>query len=145
MLNGSICAQSGPIKLGKIDKKILENNVYEKDSSANAVILSDYGKAYFEFDTEGKKHFYYTRQVRIKILNKNGFDWADWEISLYIGKHGKEKLLKVKGYTYNLVDGKVEKTKLGNDIFEINYDKNHDLATFTFPKVREGGVIDLEY
>jgi hypothetical protein len=145
MLNGSICAQNGPIKLGKIDKKILENNVYEKDSSANAVILSDYGKAYFEFDTEGKKHFYYTRQVRIKILNKNGFDWADWEISLYIGKHGKEKLLKVKGYTYNLVDGKVEKTKLGNDIFEINYDKNHDLATFTFPKVREGSVIDLEY
>lgn len=143
--HGSINAQNGPIKLGKIDKEILENNVFKNDSSANAVILSDFGRAYFDFDAEGKTHFYYTRQVRIKILNKNGFDWADWEISLYLGKHEKEKLLKVKGFTYNLVDGNIEKTKLGNDIFETNYDKYHDIASFTFPKVKEGSVIDLEY
>ena len=161
-------AQDSPLKLGKIDKKVLEDNIIINDvkpaslenksgvgavgilkpvelNVANAIILSDYGHAYFEFDSQGELQFYFFRQVRVKILNKNGFDWANWEIPLYIGDNEKEKLIKVKGYTYNLVDEKVEKTKFENEIFKTNYDMHHQLAKFTFPKVKAGSVIDLEY
>ena len=44
LISSSFCyGQDGDVKLGKIDKKWLEMSVYEPDTSASAVILSDVG------------------------------------------------------------------------------------------------------
>ncbi len=52
---------------------------------------------------------------RVKIYNKEGFDWANDAIDLYKGS-GEDKLLGLKGFTYILDDnGKMGKVKLRND------------------------------
>jgi uncharacterized protein YfkK (UPF0435 family)/transglutaminase-like putative cysteine protease len=146
LFNLSAFAQKEPLKIGKIEKQLVESNSYEKDLSANAVILSDYGHGYFDFDQEGSLQYFFKRQVRVKILNKNGLDWADWKILLYKSdRFEDDKITNVKGYTYNIVNGAVERTKFDGDIFETNFDKNRNIATITLPKVKEGSVIDFEY
>jgi len=118
LTNLSAIAQKEPLKIGKIDKQLVESNSYEKDLSANAVILSDYGHGYFDFDQEGSLQYFFKRQVRVKILNKNGLDWADWKILLYKSDHNEDdKITSVKGFTYNIVNGEVERTKFDGNIF----------------------------
>jgi uncharacterized protein YjhX (UPF0386 family) len=92
------------VKLGKIDKKWLEMTTYELDSSANAVIIDDYGRIYYDF-SGGDINLVFKRVVRIKILTTKGLDWANWELELFKGRATKEKIVKLKGYTYNLENG----------------------------------------
>lgn len=146
LIVSSFSAWAGGVKLGKIDAKLLEMSVYEKDSSAVAVILDDYGRSYYDFESNvGTSQLMFTRVVRIKILKKEGLKWADWEIGLYRGKSSEEKLLKVRGYTYNLVDGKVEKTKFDGKVHENDVHSRYYKEKFSFSNVKVGSVIDLEY
>ena len=133
-------------KIGNVDKKLLEMEIYSEDSSASAVIINDYGKNYYDFNAiDGKELLKFRRNVRIKILTKEGLDWANWEIKLFRNKNDKEVLESVKGFTYNLVDGKIEKEKFHNEIYEKDQDTYHYSENFTFSKVKVGSVIDLEY
>jgi len=63
-------AQKAPVKFGQITKTELLNNVYAPDTSAPAVILCDFG-----YYTESR--FQTIRVLRIKILKKEGYDWAN--------------------------------------------------------------------
>ncbi len=68
------------------------------DSTAPAVILCDYG--YFNGNT-----FTFTRLLRIKILSKEGYDWANRTFTTFSKSN-------IRGITYNLEDGKVVEEKL---------------------------------
>ena len=141
--------QKPEMKFGKISKQELEMKYYEPDSSANAVILYNKGFSYFIYDNHMKRfQMVYERQVKIKILKKEGFKYADFKIPLYKSdKNGtKETLVSVKGKTYNLENGKIVKTKLENkNIFREETSKNWDQAKFSFPAVKEGSIIELKY
>lgn len=144
MTSNSLFSQA--VKLGNIQKKWLEMEVYSKDSSASAVIISDFGRNYYDFNSQdGSVFLKLRRTVRIKILTKEGLDWANWEIMLYRNKNDKDEIESLKGYTYNLVNGKVEKTKFKEDVFKKDVSKYHYSENFTFPNVKVGSVIDLEY
>ncbi|MDN5203996.1 DUF3857 domain-containing protein [Fulvivirgaceae bacterium BMA10] len=133
-------------KFGKIDKEDLEMTVYEKDTSASAVVLFDYGTSYVTFNDVSGFQLIFQRHTKIKILNKEGYDWADGQIPIYHTNSNNEKVSKLRGYTYNLENGKIEKYKLEKKaIFNEKYDENWNRIKFTMPNVKEGSVIEYEY
>lgn len=133
-------------KFGKVSKEELSMKFYEKDSSANAVILFDVGKTKFEYDIEKGFQMIYERHIRIKILNEDGFDYANFNFSLYHEGQNSETLSKLKAETYNLESGKVVKLKLKNkDIYEIKDTRNKTIKKFSLPSVKNGSVIEVNY
>ena len=135
-------------KFGKLNPGEIEMKYYEQDSAASAVILFDKGYSYFEYDNN-KKDFriVFKRDTRIKILKKDAYSYADFEIPLYIGSHGAEELVtSLKGRTFNLENGKTVSTKVNkSNIFYDNKSKHLRIAKVSFPDVKEGSVIDIEY
>ena len=56
---------------------------------------------------------------RIKILNKDGLDYATKKVRSYDYGKNHEKINGIKGYTYNIENGKLKTEKLKKDgIFE---------------------------
>jgi hypothetical protein len=138
-------AQKSPMKFGVIPPEDLKMTVYDKDSSASAVILGDYGEAAMAFyATTVKLNF--ERHVRIKILNKEGLRWADAQIALYHRGSGEERVMNFKGSTYNLENGKLVESEVSKDgMFKEKFNKNINLLKFTFPNVKEGSVLEYSY
>jgi hypothetical protein len=97
-------AQKSPVKFGEIPMEDMTMKTYDKDSSASAVILSDYGEAYISYTTVSVA-LNYERHVRIKVLKKDGFSMADVEIPLYRDGADEERVSKLKATTYNLENG----------------------------------------
>ncbi|RIA10650.1 transglutaminase superfamily protein [Flavobacteriaceae bacterium MAR_2010_72] len=134
-------------KFGKVSEEELKEKVHPLDSSANAAVL--YKKETVRFDYIQGDGFVQKREVheRIKIYNKEGFDWATRKIRLYNRSNSNsENLQSLKGYTYNLVDGKIEEDKLKRDgMFEEVANKYWKYESFTLPNIKEGCVVEFEY
>ena len=146
----TITAQDAPIKYGKIDIADLQMKVYSKDTSAEAVVLGDIGRAYFEYSSTqgGGFQVVYEYHRRVKILKKSGYDWATIRVPLYQsnGNAGKEDLYELKGVTFNLENGQIVKEKLEKEsIFLDKKDENNSIKRFTFPKIKEGSIIEYSY
>ncbi len=148
--------QKSPVKFGKIEIQELQKMIYEIDSSANAVILSDYGFSQFIYaDTKvssktesHSKGFQlkFIRHIRIKILNNKAYHWADFSIPLYRRGISNEAIVFLKAVTYNLEDGKIIKDKLSkNDAIYEDVDEHWQKAIFTLPNVKEGSIIEVRY
>ena len=135
------------MKFGKIDMAALKMTIYDQDTSASAVVLGDYGKSEIIYNTtKGSFDLIFDRHRRIKILKKDGYDWAEYSVSLYRDNSAKEKITSLKGYSYNLVNGKIEKSKLGkSSIFEEKQSEHRSKKKFTMPNVKVGTVIEYSY
>ncbi len=132
-------------KFGKVDKAELLEKHYDRDSSANAVILYKNQETYFVSSSIGVELVTEIHK-RIKIYNKDGFDKATVSLNLYKNRNTKERVSRIKAYTFNLVGGKVEKTALDKDqIFKTEYSYNYNQVKFTLPNVKEGSVMDIRY
>lgn len=139
-------AQKDPIKFGTVSVEDVKMKTCALDSSAEAVVLADFGESLLEYNTSDGFVLNFERTRRIKILTKDGLDWGDFEIMLYHEGVNDEKLSGLKGITYNLEQGKIVESKMKNDaIFKEKYDDNRDLVKFTLPNVKVGSVIDITY
>ncbi len=138
-------AQKAPIKFGEVPMEDLKMTYYDKDSSAAAVVLVDYGEAYITIMSSDVK-MTIERHVRIKILRKEGLKWGDVAILLRQSGSSEERITTLKANTYNLVDGKIATTKLEKEgIFKDKYNRNFTQQKFTMPDVKEGSVIEYTY
>ncbi|MCI1188843.1 DUF3857 and transglutaminase domain-containing protein [Hymenobacter sp. DH14] len=139
-------AQAAPIKFGQIDPKDLTAAPFVGDSAAAAVVLCDFGTSSFQYNHDNFQ-LMSERTTRIKILKKAGYEAAKVEIPLYHHGDRTEKITALRGVTYNLVDGKVVKTKLetGTNAFTEERTPNVRVRKFTLPDVREGTVIEYTY
>jgi hypothetical protein len=138
-------AQKSPIKFGEIPLEDLKMTIYPQDSSAGAVILAEYGEAYISVTTNYAV-LNFEKHVRIKILNKDGLDYANGGILLYHQGGNEERISKFKASTYNLENGKIVETELPKtSIFKEKYNKNINEQKFTFANVKEGSVIEYSY
>ena len=134
-----------PIKFGQIDGPDLTAVPFVADSAAAAVVLCDYGRSQLKGHGGGFQ-VVFERITRIKILKKAGFDEASVEIPLYHRNENSEKLTNLRGFTYNLVNGKVEKTRLEtNGVFLEKRTPTVNVQKFTLPNVREGSVVEFAY
>ena len=145
----SICFGGDKIKFGKVSMEEMTMKNYDQDTSASAVIISDIGEARFEY-SDPKESFMilYDRHVRIKIFNKNAYDWANIELKIYKSSTSSDKeiISSIKGFTYNLENGEIEKTKLDKDgILTTEINENWDKVSITLPQIKEGCVFDLKY
>lgn len=139
-------AQKPPIKFGDVSVDDLKMVRYDNDSSAEAVILADYGESAIKYSQSLGFQVHFERLTRIKILSKGGLRWANFEIPLYDDGSNHEKLTNLKGITYNLVNGKIETLKLRNDaVFEEKTDKNRRVVKVPLPGVKEGSVVEITY
>ncbi len=141
-----LMAQKAPIKFGDIPIEDLKMTTYDKDSSAVAVVLTDYGESGMIYSAEKGFMLTFERITRIKILRKEGLEWGNFEVPLYHSAGNAEKLSSLKGITYNLENGKIIETKMKNDaVFKEKYDDNFDIMKIALPNVKEGSIVEVTY
>lgn len=137
---------SQEFKLGKVSVAELEQKVHPKDSSAVAAILYKKGVARIEYDVNDGFVTVTDVETRIKIYKKEGFDWANQDVWYFNNSDLKEKVSFSDAVTYNVVSGKIEKTKLKSDgVFDEVLNKYKGLKKITMPNVKEGSVIEFKY
>ncbi len=133
-------------RFGKVSEEELLQKEHPIDPTANAAILYRETKTEFQY-SQGSGWYMVTDYFeRVKIYNKEGFDWANISIDLYKGS-SEDKLIGLRGYTYFLnAKGKVDKEKLGKDgIFDQETSKYLTQTKITMPDVKEGSVIEYKY
>jgi len=134
-------------KFGKVSKEELLQKEHPSEPSAEAAIL--YRETHSNFEYSSDSGFYMVTDVfeRIKIYNKEGFDWATKEVDLYQGSSGKDEISGLKAYTYYLgANEKIEEIKLKSEgIFEEKTNKYIHKVRFTMPDVKEGCIIEYKY
>lgn len=142
-LSGS--AQKSPIKFGDIPMEDMTMTVYPQDSSAAAVVLADYGEAYLQLMANTSK-MAFERHIRIKVLKKEGTQWADAVIPLFKSSGAEETLSNLKACTYNLENGKIVESRISKDaIFREKFNRNIVHQKFTLPDVKVGSVFEYSY
>ncbi len=146
LLSVTLIAQKSPLKFGHVSKEEVAMTTYDKDTTASAVILSDYGVSTIVYRQNVGFSLDFERTTRIKILTKNGLNWGDFRIPLYKRGSDDEKVSNLKAVTYNLEDGKIVESKLKKDgVFRETVDANWDQMKLTFPNVKEGSVVEINY
>jgi hypothetical protein len=134
-------------KYGKVTSADFELTKSKFDSGANALIIADIGTTSYEGNDNGFFNIVYTRLIRVKILNKNGFDIGRQLIYLRLDTGGKnEKLILLKGSTFNMENGTVSESRLDDkSVFREKLNKDFETVKFTMPALREGSIFDLAY
>lgn len=134
-------------KLGKVSVAELEQKVHPKDSSAAAAILYKKGTSTIEYNQNEGFVLITKVDTRIKIYKMVGYDWANQSVTYYIGNNdSREKVDFSEVSTFNLVNGKIEKTKLKSDgIFNEEVNKYRARKKITMPNVKEGSVLEYSY
>lgn len=137
MLPVLLFAQKEPIKFGKVPPEDLAMKTYEPDTSAAAVVLCDFGHAWFDLP-----NYNITRHKRIKILKRAGFEEGDIKIPYY-GKPKDRVIenLKAKVYLPNGTEVEVGK----DDFFYEKVDDFRSSINFSFPQLEVGAVIEYRY
>jgi Transglutaminase-like superfamily len=130
-------SQKDPMKFGVIPMEDLTMTSYDRDSSASAIVLYEFGKVYPQ---------QIERHVRIKILKTEGTRWADQTIQLpYSGTNG-ENQFQFKASTFNLVNGQVVETELPKQsMFREKLVRGIELQKFTFQNVKVGSILEFSY
>lgn len=119
------------LKFGRVSMEEMEMTIYPPDTSAPAVILFENG--YYNAMDHTFKIF-----RRVKILTIEGLGYADFVFNT-------TSKGDIRGITYNLVDGRIEETKLGKEsIFSEKVWDYHHIFKVAMPNVKVGSILDVE-
>ncbi len=141
-----LIAQDAPIKFGDIAIEDLKMTSYSKDTSASAVVLADYGQSSLVYNQSDGFRLSFERITRIKILTKDGLDYASFTIPLYKDGGIGEKVTSISAVTYNLENNKIVETKMKSDaVFKEKATENYDIINFTLPGVKVGSILEINY
>ncbi len=126
---------------GKVSVADLELKGCDFESGANAEVLFDKCKVYFD----NQYRLITEIHKRVKIFNDNGKDYANIRIQYY-GTDDSEFLSGLQAETVNLVNGAPEFTKMDKKQFFVEkVDRSLKATVFTFPNVKAGSVIEYKY
>jgi hypothetical protein len=133
-------------KLGKVSIAELQEKVHPKDTSAVAAILFQKGEVKFEYSEREGFTVITEVKTRIKIYKKEGYNNANQEVVYYIDNSSTDAVSFSNAVTYNLVDGKIEKTQLKSDgEFDEKINKYWGKMKITMPNVKVGSVLEFQY
>ena len=131
---------------GRITMADFKQDASKFDTGANALIIADIGSTSFEGNNSSSFTLVFKHFLRVKILNRNGFDIGNYDLYLYHNEHTGEKLYSIRGSTFNLEGGAIHETKLDDkSVFVDKYNKNLTRNKFSMPALKEGSIYDLEY
>lgn len=137
-----LAAQNHGFPFGDFTLKELEMCVYPLDSSANSVVLNEFGEVYFDME---KGNLILEYHKKIKILKAEGTDQANFNILLRKGDSKKEELISIDGITHYLVEGKPKSSTLDRKSTFYEEDPNYTRVKFTLPNAIVGGTIEVKY
>jgi len=133
-------------RYGKVSEEELLEKQHPKDPEANAAVLYKEYKVYYNYNPSIGFTLITEVHERIKIYNKEGFEWATKKLVNYKSGSVKVEVTGIKGETYYLEKGKVKSDRLGKDvIFKDVLNKYRESTSFTMPSVLEGSVIEYTY
>ncbi len=119
------------------------------DASANAVVLAEIGSSEFVSNPISWYSLVFKYTKRLLIKNKNAFDEATVKIPVYVGDNREdvENIEFLEASTYNLnANNTIEETKLDKtEIYNTATSKVKMVKKFTFPKLKEGSIIQYSY
>ena len=145
LINTIILAQNFTHEFGKFSGEEFQMERYDKDPSAEAVVIYDIGSSYFRLTDEGYR-LIFERKTKIKIFNKAGLKYAQFEIPYYIKNNDEEKIEELEGNTYNYENGIVRKTSLDLKSTYIEKEsENWMVKKFAMPDVKDGSIIEVSY
>lgn len=139
-------ANAQKYNLGKVTVEELQQKQHPTDTSAAAAIIFKKGEVTFRYDAVDGFVKRTAVLAKIKIYKKEGYDWATQAVEYYTVAQSRDKLSFHNVATYNLVNGKVEKTKMKSDgEFTEQVNKYWGRKKITLPNVKEGSVLEYEY
>lgn len=128
-------------EFGKPSQSEVDMLVYEKDTTAQAVILYESGEYSFVVINY---NIYLLKKIyrKIKILSDDAKDYGTVSIILHGNEKHQEWINGLKAVTRN----GYESTQLSkDDVFYKPYKRNQIEATFAFPNVQKGSVLEYQY
>lgn len=129
------------VRFGKINKEDFADKQYEKDPSADAVVLYKKKFTHYVYDDITGWELVTTIHERIRFYNADGFDHATKKVNYYKGN--EQESIAVKAYTYNLEDDKIVKTKLDRkSVFNEEVSDKWGAKSFTMPNLKEGSIVE---
>ncbi|MFV8344271.1 transglutaminase domain-containing protein [Flavobacterium sp. XS2P39] len=133
-------------EMGKVSIAELEEKRHPTDTAAVAAVLFEKGKVDFSYNQNNGFVMITEVTARIKIYKKEGYDWATKAVQYYTGDVTNESVFFSEAVTYNLVNGKIEKTKLRSDgSFDEKVNEYWGRKKITMPNVKVGSVIEYKY
>ncbi|MEO2062677.1 MAG: transglutaminase domain-containing protein [Christiangramia sp.] len=133
-------------KFGKVSEEEVAEKEHPKDKNADAAVLYKYERVYYDYVPNTGFQLVKEVEERIKIYNKDGFDWATKEIKTFKDGTKKEDVSRIKGSTYNLENGKMVEVKLDKDaVIDEESNRFRNTTKFTMPAVKEGSVLEYKY
>jgi len=146
---GSFTAFAQDFKFGDVSSEELDMKKYDKDTSAHALVLNEYGKAQIVVTSDDDVNLQFIYHVKIKFFDDKEFErFGTQEIPLY-STDGRtyEKLDEVKAVTFYKDDsGNIQQVPLDSKkIYSTVQDRHHTLMKFAMPSLRKGCVVDIEY
>ena len=137
----TLFAQSQQLQWDIIPQADLQMTVYEPDSSAEAVVLADYGSVNVFSSTSEYGYTKYHHR-RIKILKKSGFDYGD--VVIYF--HRGDNLEYIRDLEAQIILPTGEKIALKNrDFFIEKINDYWSVYKFSLPNITEGAIIEYRY
>ena len=129
------------VKFGKVEKVDFADSYYEKDSSANAVVIYKKRDTHFQYDDMTGWKLVTEIHERIRFYNADGFKHATKKVRFYNG--GENESVNIKGYTYNIENENIVKTKLDKkEIFLEKASENWTIKSFTMPNIKDGSIVE---
>lgn len=141
-----LCLQAKDFEFGRITQEEVNLKRYERDTTANAVVLKEYGTAYMI--TGSGLRIVFEHHVRIKILNAKGFEHGNIIIPVRRNDVNTfEKAYDIQGVTLTMTEnGTLSKTELNpKQVYKENKSKYYDLVKFAMPNLQEGSIIEYMY
>jgi hypothetical protein len=131
------------VKFRSISKSELNEEAHPIEPDAEAAILHNQTRRFYEYHSSENWFKLHTQvHMRIKVYKQEGTSYAD----LIIPFHPEGKFTKFRASAFNLVDGKIEETKLESSaIFTEDIHKYLKRRKIAMPGVGTGTVIDIEY
>jgi hypothetical protein len=134
---------------GEPDNAALDMKRYDKDTSAHALILNEYGISRIAVNNVEDIRLQYTYHVKIKFFDDKDFaSEGTFEVPVY-SSDGQtyEEVSDIKGVTYYKDEnGAVQKVELDpKKVFRVKEDQHNTLVKFAMPGLRKGCVIEVSY
>jgi hypothetical protein len=143
----STCAAAQDFPYGQVTADELNMKRYDKDTSAHAVVLQEYGTAKIAFTNDETISLLYEYHVKIKIFDSRAFDKGSVEIHLTGNDNVMEEATDINGTTtYINDDGLIKKFDLDPEkIYKLHENKYRTNVKFALPGLKKGCIVEYKF
>jgi hypothetical protein len=145
----SVYALAQNFPYGQLDNEALEMKKYDKDTSAHAVVLREYGTSRITIGSDDNIKLIFEYHIKIKIFDSKGFDNGTIAIKVHNSEsnNSTEEVDNIAGITYYKDEnGAIQQNTLDpKKVYTTRDYKYQSTMKFTMPGLRNGCVIEYKY